>query len=107
MVVGRKESSTFSEANNSRAQTTRIRRRVGPIHHKIGSFKHSPDNLALHADAFAVNDAHDPEAFRVGFAEVFFDDGFDLSRRDRVEIENVCDLDHDGFREWVEVFFGH
>jgi hypothetical protein len=27
--------------------------------------------------------------------------------RNRMQIENVCDFDHDRFGKWVVVFFGH
>jgi len=33
--------------------------------------------------------------------EVFFNDRFDIARRNGVQIEDVCDLDLDGFRKWV------
>jgi hypothetical protein len=103
VAVGELQLSTFRESNNSRAQSSRVR----PIENKTSSLKHTAHNLALHADSFPVNDAHDSEAFRVSFAQVFLNDCFHLSRRNRVQIEDVSDFDHDRLGKWVVVFFGH
>ena len=93
------------ESNNSRSPSSRVGRRVCPLQNKLSPFQDISHNLALYADALAMDDAYYGEAFSVGLAQVFFDDGFHLFRRNRVQIENVCDFDHDRFRKWVVVFF--
>ena len=71
---------------------SRIRWCVCPVQNKLSSFENAPHNFTLHADALAVDDADDREAFRMGFAQIFFDDGFDLLGRDRVQVNHVGDL---------------
>ncbi len=92
------------KSHNRRAQSSRIRRRVRPIQNEIRLPENTAHNFTLHADSFAVNDAHNAQMLQPSLAQVFFDDGFDLSRRDRVQIEHVRDFDHDGFGKWVVVF---
>ena len=55
----------------------------------------------LHAPPLAVNDAHAAEPGAARFLQIFHQDPFDVARRDGVKIENVCDLQPDGFKEEV------
>ena len=63
-----------------------------------------PNNLALHADAFAVNDAHDSKPLCVSFVKVFLDNCFHLFWRNGVQIEDVGDFDHNRLGKWIVVF---
>jgi len=65
------------------------------------------DNFSLHAATFSVNYAHDRKAFPVRFAQVFFDDRLNLTRRNRVQIEDIRDFDLDRFRKWRGVVTVH
>ncbi len=51
------------------------------------------DDLTLHADAAAVDQAYLPEAARVGGHEVLGDQRRNVPRRERVEVEGVLDRD--------------
>jgi hypothetical protein len=54
------------------------------------------DDLALDADAAAVNQADLPEAAGVRRVEVFGDDRGDVTRREGVQVEGVLDRDANG-----------
>jgi hypothetical protein len=61
----------------------------------------------LHPNALAVNYPHAPETLFMGQPQVFFNYRLYFSRRNRVEIEDVSDLDLNGLREWVVVEVVH
>ena len=52
---------------------------------------------SLHADAAAVDQPDFPEAARVRRAKILVDDGRDVARGKRVEVERVLDRDGNGF----------
>ena len=51
---------------------------------------------ALHADAAAVDQPHLGESVRVGGDEVLVDDGADVGRPERMEVQRVLDRQLDG-----------
>jgi len=55
----------------------------------------------LHADPPAVNNSDSGKAQGLGFLEVRFHSGFNIARCERVQIENVCNLNHYWFLIFV------
>jgi hypothetical protein len=52
-----------------------------------------------------VNYANDRESLRSSFCEVGDGDGFDILRRESMQIKRVGYLDLDRFGEWIVVWF--
>jgi len=74
---------------------------VGPVEDEVGAGEDGADGFTLHADSFAVNDPHHLEAFLMGQTQVLFDDCFNITWTNGVEIEDVGDLDLD--RVWERI----
>src|ERR1044072_4753406 len=67
--------------------------RVGPVEDEVGACEDGAYGFTLDTNSFAVNNPHYLESLFVGQAQVFPDDGFDIARSKRVEIDDVVDLD--------------
>ena len=85
------------------SEATRIGRRITPIFDERCTRQDRSDNLALNADAFAVNNPHDAKAFTMGLSQVFFHYWFHLTRRDRVLVKDIRDFNLDRFRKWIKI----
>src|SRR5690348_12616063 len=79
------------QRDDGSAPATDFGRRVGEVCDERCASKNLADDLALDADAFAVNDAHAPTAARVGFVEIIFDDGAYLPGWNRMQVEHVAE----------------
>lgn len=75
---------------------------VRPVLDEGRAGEDAADGLALDADAFAVNDADGAKTRLPRLAQVFFDDAPDITRRDGVEVNDVSNLDAEGFGEGIE-----
>lgn len=71
-----------------------------------GAIEDFSDDLALDSDPLAVNDADVAVAVTARFDQIFLDDRLDLSRRDRMKVEDIPDLESHRFVEWIEVRLG-
>lgn len=87
----------LAEVHNCGAPSTRFPGSIAERGDKRGSGENGTDDLALHSDAAAVDDAEGPVSETVGFVEVLFDYRLDVPGRDAVEIEDIGDGNSDGF----------
>src|ERR1044071_6678912 len=78
-----------SERDDPPAPAAGLARRVCKVDSKRRASENAANDLALHADAFAVNDANARTAARVSFGEIIFDDGAHLFGWDRMQVEHV------------------
>ncbi len=62
-----------------RSRTSGLRWRVAVSENKRTALKYPPHILALHADPFAMNDAHVLKSALMSFVQIFFYNCFDLS----------------------------
>lgn len=90
------------EAGDGRAPSSGFGRRIGEMLDEWCPRENRADDFTLHADAFAVDDAHASEPCATGFAEVFLDDARHVARGDGVQIEDVADFQTNGFCERIE-----
>jgi hypothetical protein len=87
---------------NRRAPAPGFRRGIRPIFNKRSAREDAPYNLALHADAFTVNEAHGAKACAAGLKQVLFDDALNITRRDGVQVEDITNLYRDREREGIK-----
>lgn len=83
------------------AQTARFRRRVPIGRHELGSIQDFADDFALHADAFPMDNTNVGISSVVREEQILLDDGFDLLRRDRVQIDYIRQRQLNRFRKRV------
>lgn len=95
------------EFHNRRSPTTRKLRRILKRTYKISLRQHISHDLALDADALAVNYPHGCKSFFVSFGEVGFRYGTDVLRTKRMQIERIGDLDLNGFGKWIFEVVNH
>ena len=74
---------------------------VGPVEYECGAREDRAYHLTLHANALAVNYPHRLESFLVRDSQVLFDNWFYVTRRNRVQVKDVSDLDLHRLREWI------
>src|SRR5208283_528663 len=89
-------SQRLPQRHNRRAPAAGFRRSVPEAGHKIGTGQDGADRFALHADASAVNDAHEAEAAFPRQRQVLFDYRRDVAGRHAVQVEHVGDGNRDG-----------
>lgn len=107
----RNSSIRYFQFYDCRAPTSCFRWRIVILQNKRSPLQYLARDFALHADAFAVNDAHITKAARVGLRQVFFDDGLGLVWRDGMQIENIGDFQFDRIGKRVfsihQIVFDH
>src|SRR5258707_14179917 len=94
------------KSHNSRAQSAGFRWRVSPVSNKCCSLKYRAHHLTLHTYTLTVNYSNAAKTLLMGQHQVFLDDPFHVTWRDRVEIENIRDHDLNRFRKrivWIKV----
>ena len=64
-------------------------------------FERGLDDSALHAPATAVDQSHLAKSRLMRGLDVFFNDRFDVLRRERVEIDRILDR----YRAWCALVF--
>ncbi len=79
------------EKHPGRSPAAALRRRVGEVGYLRQPFQHPSDNRPLHADSPPVNQPHLAKSPSRRLANVLLDDGGDVARRERVEIESLFD----------------
>ena len=93
---------SWREPHNRRAQSASVRRGIGPICNKRCASEDSANNLALHANAFAMNDSHGAKACLMGLMQVFLDHALHITWWNRVQVDNVGNLDLDRLGKRIE-----
>ncbi len=78
---------------DGRAQSAGIGRCVVISPDERSPIQNISNDFALDSDPFPVNDANEAITMRARFAEVLLDDCSDLPRWDRMQIEDIADLD--------------
>lgn len=78
---------------DGRAQSAGFGRCVVISSDERGPIENSSNDIALDSDPFPVNDANVAIPMHAGFDEVFLDDFSDLPRWNRMQIEDIADLD--------------
>lgn len=84
------------QSDDSRSPAARFERRVAKVGYERRTSQDVAHNFALGADAAAVDDAQCPKSQAARFAQILFDDRFDIARRYAVQIEYIGDGDPDG-----------
>jgi len=69
--------------------------------HKGTSRKDTSDNFALSSDSLSVNNAYPANPLIASFFDVVFNNRSNLTRRDRVQVENILKRDDYSVRKWV------
>lgn len=90
-----------AQGDDGRAPTAGFGGGVAVIGHELQTGERGANDLALHTDAPAMNNAQGFEAEAVGLAQVFFDNWLHVARRDGMEVEDVGD----GNANWFGIGF--
>jgi hypothetical protein len=80
-----------AQSDDGCAPTPGFARGIAVIGDELKAGERGADDLALHSDAAAVNNAEGFEAEAMGLQKVFFDDWLYVARRHGVQVENVGD----------------
>ena len=83
------------QADDRRAGAAALGRRVGVSGDERVAGEDSLDELSLHADPAAVDQAHLDESLGLGRIEILRDDRRHVARREGVQVQRILDRDAD------------